>query len=108
MGGLLNALANFIIVAGYLLVPALWLPYLPLTRFVLWSGVIFFGTCALTHLALAFHWDHGSNLLVLNHIVQAISVMCFVTGFSKLLRKAKERQNDVTDPIAPRTEDTGA
>lgn len=83
----LNIVTNGAIVLGYLLVPFLWLPYLPLTRPVLISGTAFFFTCAMTHLALAFGWQHSGWLLV-NHFVQAVSVLFFVGGFSRLLRRA--------------------
>ncbi len=91
MGGLLNLFANIVIVSGYLLVPALWLPFLPLTKSVATGGAVFFLTCAITHLALAFHWDHGAGWLIANHVVQAISVMVFVLGFSRLLRNAHKK-----------------
>ncbi len=92
MGGLLNLLANIVIVSGYVLVPALWLPWLPLTKPVLVGGAVFFVTCAITHLALAFHWSHSSGWMIANHLIQAVSVMVFVTGFSRLLRAAHLRR----------------
>ncbi len=91
MGGILNTTANIVIVCGYLLVPALWLPWLPLKRWVLLAGAVFFLTCALTHLALAFDLSHTSEWMVVNHVVQAISVMLFVTGFGSQLRAAHNR-----------------
>ncbi len=95
MGGVLNLLSNLVIVAGYLLVPALWLPYLPLTKPVLISGAVFFFTCALTHLGMAFHVDHLSGWMLVNHAVQAFAVMGFVAGFGQLLREAHRRQAEL-------------
>ncbi len=95
MGGVLNAVSNLVIVAGYLLVPALWLPYLPLTKPVLIAGAVFFVTCALTHLGMVFHLSHLSPWLIANHVVQAVAVMLFVAGFGRLLREAHERQEEL-------------
>lgn len=83
----LNFVSNLVIVAGYILVPFLWLPYLPLTKPVLISGTMFFLTCAFTHVSMAFGFEHHP-LMVLNHVVQAVAVMAFVIGFARLLRKA--------------------
>ncbi len=95
MGGVFNMLSNLVIVAGYLLVPALWLPYLPLTKPVLFSGALFFITCALTHLGMAFHVEHLNPWMIFNHVVQAVSVMLFVSGFGRLLRKATRVQEQL-------------
>jgi hypothetical protein len=97
MGGLFNTAANLIIVTGYLLVPALWLPWLPLQRWVLLSGSVFFLTCAITHLGLAFHARHDAGWMQVNHVVQAVAVMGFVSGFGRQLRKAHERGKASTD-----------
>ncbi len=94
MGGVLNTAANVIIVCGYLLVPALWLPWLPLKRWVLIAGAVFFLTCAITHLALAFHLDHDSNWMVANHLIQGVAVILFVTGFGAQLRAAHQMARD--------------
>lgn len=83
----LNLVANLLIVAGYILVPVFWLPYLPLTRPVLYAGVIFFFTCAITHLAMALGFEHRA-WMVFNHVVQAVAVFVFVIGFSRLLKRA--------------------
>ncbi len=89
----INTLANVAIVIGYVLVPFLWLPHLPLTRPVLISGTVFFLTCAITHLALALHADHGGRWLLLNHILQAGAVLAFVLGFGRMLRRANLIRN---------------
>jgi len=86
-----NVIANLLIVAGYVLVPFLWLPYLPVTKSVLFSGVGFFLTCAMTHLAMALGIEH-QHWMVLNHLVQAAAVLYFVIGFSSLLRRAERLQ----------------
>lgn len=84
----MNTAANLFIVTGYVLVPFFWLPYLPLTRPVLFSGVVFFLTCAFTHLSMAFGFVHHPAM-VINHVAQAVSVLAFVIGFSRLLRRAQ-------------------
>lgn len=92
LAGGLNFAANLLIVIGYVLVPVFWLPYLPLTRPVLYSGVVFFVTCAMTHLAMAFGFVHNP-WMVFNHVVQAVAVLLFVTGFSRLLRRANHTRD---------------
>ncbi len=87
----LNAFANLAIVGGYFLVPFTVLRRLPLTRFVQIAGVIFFGTCGLTHLAMAVNGEHHW-LLIANHVVQAGAVWCFVVGFARLVTDANRRR----------------
>lgn len=85
-----NVFANVVIVAGYFLVPFTVLRYLPLTRRVRFAGTLFFVTCALTHLSMAFGVAF-SGLMVFNHVVQAGAVVWFVLGFWLLLRTAMHR-----------------
>ncbi len=89
----INIIANLLIVCGYVLVPFLWLPYLPLTRPVLVSGTVFFLTCAFTHLSMALGFVHRP-WMVINHVVQAAAVFGFVIGFSRLLRRATALRDD--------------
>ncbi len=93
MADSVNLVANLLIVVGYLLVPVVWMPYLPLTLPVKAAGTVFFATCALTHLGMAFGFVH-SGWMVVNHVVQAIAVLAFVTGFARLLRKASPHRSD--------------
>lgn len=86
----LNTIANLMIVAGYLLVPFTVLKYLPLSLSVRFAGALFFVTCALTHLSMAFNFENNV-LMVINHIIQAGSVVWFVLGFWLLLRAAMRR-----------------
>lgn len=86
----LNAVANIVIVLGYVLVPFTVMRYLPLSPSVRFSGTLFFATCAVTHLAMAFGVEH-SAWLVVNHVVQAFAVVWFVVGFWLLLRAAMRR-----------------
>lgn len=86
----LNVMANVVIVAGYVLVPFTVLRYLPLTRRVRLAGSLFFVTCAITHVGMAFGFAF-SELMVLNHVLQAGAVMWFVLGFWMLLRTAMHR-----------------
>jgi hypothetical protein len=86
----LNLVANLVIVAGYLVVPFTVLRYLPLSVSVRWAGSFFFATCGLTHLSMAFGFD-DAKWMVVNHVVQAASVVWFVLGFWLLLRAAIRR-----------------
>lgn len=88
--GVLNSVANLVIVGGYVLVPFTVLRYLPLTRRVYIAGAIFFVTCAITHLAMAFGVE-GSAWMVFNHVLQALAVLWFVVGFWLLLKEAVRR-----------------
>ncbi len=93
-GGLalwLNIAANLAIVAGYVIVPFTVLRHLPLTRSVRFSGSIFFATCAFSHVAMAFGFEHSGAMLV-NHVVQAVAVVAFVWGFYRLLQRADKRR----------------
>ena len=85
-----NTVANVVIVFGYVLVPFTVLRYLPLTLPVRVSGSLFFATCALTHFAMAFGFEHAAWMVV-NHVVQAVAVLWFVLGFWLLLRAAIAR-----------------
>ncbi len=96
MVGAFNILFNLAIVAGYVCVPILWLPYLPLTKTVLAGGVIFFLTCAISHLGMAFHFQHNTAMVVVNHGLQAVSVFVFIFGFSKMLRDAHRKKADLS------------
>lgn len=88
--GVLNTVANLVIVLGYLFVPFSVLRYLPLTPSVRCAGALFFLTCAITHLSMAFGF-HDSVWMVVNHVVQALAVVWFVLGFWLLLREAVQR-----------------
>ncbi len=94
MAEALNLVSNLAIVLGYFLVPVLWLPYLPLPRWVFVGGVAFFVTCGLTHLWMAFNHPH-SDLMVLNHIVQAVAVHVFIVGFFIVLRRADRKKKEL-------------
>lgn len=86
----MNVLANLVIVSGYVVVPFTVLRYLPLSVPVRWAGAFFFVTCAITHVSMAFEFSH-SKWMVINHVVQAVSVVWFVVGFWSLLRAALRR-----------------
>ncbi len=94
----LNLVSNLAIVGGYLLVPPLVLPYLRLSVPIVVAGALFFITCAVTHLALAFG-EHNVHAwwMVVNHVVQAVSVVTFILGFGRLLRRAHERARGMPD-----------
>jgi hypothetical protein len=97
--GVLPALfstANLVIVAGYLAVPFLVLPYLPLTRFVLLSGAGFFIGCAGSHLWMALTMSHENGgwfvFWTAWHTVQAVCTWLFILGFRRMLKEAQGRR----------------
>lgn len=92
-------LANLVIVAGYVIVPFTLLGRkVPMTRPVRIAGILFFATCALTHLSMALFWPLWWAL-VASHVVQACSVWYFVLGFSRLIRDADAKRRP-GDPAA--------
>lgn len=97
--GVLPALfsaANIVIVAGYLGVPFLVLPYLPLTRAVKWCAAGFFLGCSGTHAWMAFgmHHQHGTALTFWTwwHVTQAFCTWGFILGFRRMLKAAQCRR----------------
>jgi hypothetical protein len=99
-GGVLPALfsaANIIIVCGYLAIPLLVLPYLPLTRLVKVCAAGFFAGCAGTHTWMAFGMHHinGGWLAFWTcwHIAQAFCTWGFILGFRHMLKEAQGRRH---------------
>lgn len=84
--------ANTLIAAGYVSVPFLVLPYLPLTRLVTVFGAGLFGGCALTHLYMITVHPHASPVWVWLHLLQAICTWGFVLAFRHMLRRAQQRR----------------
>lgn len=94
--GQLYVLANLAIAAGYLAVPALVLPYLPLRRATIIFGAVFFLGCTGSHLDMVldvlFRWGHHPPVGWVDmawHIVQAIGTWGFIVLFRLELVKAK-------------------
>jgi hypothetical protein len=95
--GILPALfsaANLIIVAGYLSVPFLVLPHLPLTRRVLVFGAGFFAGCAGSHAWMAFDHMHSHWLAFWTvwHVIQAACTWLFILYFRSMLKAAQNRR----------------
>ncbi len=86
----INLIANVTIFLGYLVVPFTVLVRMPLTMFVRVSGALFFLTCGITHLAMAFGQERH-DLMVFNHVVQAAAVLCFVLSFARMVAVASTR-----------------
>lgn len=84
---MLSFITNLVIAAGYFGIPVTWLPYMRLNRPMLATGMVFFLTCALTHLAMAFGLEHTWWMTVV-HVIQAVSVVAFVWRLSGLMRRA--------------------
>lgn len=90
-------LANLIIVGGYVIVPFTLLGRrMPMTRPVRVAGIVFFATCAITHLSMALFWPLWW-WLVFSHAIQAAAVWYFVLGFSRLIRDAQVQRRGPTD-----------
>lgn len=96
--GVLPALfsaANIVIVCGYLAVPFLVLPYLPLTRLVTVCGSGFFLGCAGSHAWMAFcmhHSMHWFGFWAGWHCLQALCTWGFILGFRSMLKEAQGRR----------------
>ncbi len=92
----LFAAANIIIVCGYLAVPFLVLPYLPLTRFVTVLAAGFFVGCSGTHGWMAISMAHDSRgwfvFWTCWHLVQALCTWGFILTFRHMLQAAQCRR----------------
>jgi hypothetical protein len=88
--------ANIVIVAGYVAVPFLVLPYLPLTGRVKWLAAGFFVGCAGSHTWMAFglHQPVGAWLVfwTIWHLLQALCTWGFILGFRHMLKEAQARR----------------
>jgi hypothetical protein len=82
--------SNLAIATGYGIMPALVLPYLPLTRTVLLFGAAFFALCGLTHASMALGVQHlpVTAFWAVEHLLQAIATWGFIVTFHVLLRRA--------------------
>lgn len=98
-----SMIANLTIFAGYCAIPATALPKLipwrspcpsdqRFFRFVRASGVLFFATCGLHHLYAAFIVEHALHVgLVVDEVVQAFAVWCFILGFDAIVKRIARR-----------------
>ncbi len=85
--------ANLAIVGGYVVVPFTLLGRrMPMTRRVRYAGILFFVTCAITHLSMALFWPLWWFLIAV-HVLQACAVWYFVLGFSRLIAEAEARRH---------------
>ena len=80
--------ANTAIAAGYVSVPFLVLPYLPITRTVLWFGIGFFFSAALATVWQVTAHPYASPAGVLIHGITALCVWSFLAAFS--VRKSRQ------------------
>ena len=94
--GQLYVLANLVIAAGYLAVPLLVLPFLPLRRATLVFGAVFFLGCTGSHLDMVldvlFRWGHHPPVDWVDttwHIAQAVGTWGFIVLFRTELAKAQ-------------------
>lgn len=91
----LSILANIGIVAGYMIVPATALRFIPVPNWVRAASVGFFLTCAITHVYMSFVAEHhGSErtwvfwAMLVNHQVQVVALWAFLLGLSSAVRAA--------------------
>lgn len=93
----LSLLFNVAIVAGYLIVPMTALRLIPMRWWIRAAGVVFFLTCATTHLYMAFapagHHNGGHRgwlywFMLLDHAAQSVAVWTFVLGLAAEVRHA--------------------
>lgn len=99
---ILSTLFNMTIVAGYLAVPLTVLRLIPMKRNVRMAGVMFFLTCAVTHIYMAIGPPAGHHsdatpdavIMLINHFVQAVAVWAFVLGLATAVRDALARQRE--------------
>jgi hypothetical protein len=83
--------SNVAIGAGYLSVPFLVLPYLPLTRLVRLFGVGFFLGCAGSHVWMTV-MGHDNTAWAAWHVGQAVCTWGFILTFRGTLRRAQLRR----------------
>ena len=83
--------SNLLIVGGYLSVPFLVLPYLPLTKTVRVLGAGFFVGCAGTHGWMAVMGHDGWPWMAW-HVAQAVCTWGFILTFRHMLRSAQQRR----------------
>lgn len=86
---------SVIITIAYLTVPFTALRRIPLPRITQISGILFFLTCAITHVGLAAGL-HESNWFILNDAIQMASVIIFIVTLIRMVDRcfdqAKERE----------------
>ncbi len=86
---ILFVVANLVIAAGYLSVPLLVLPYLPISRGALLTGAGFFLGCMGSHLWMAFSGVHHADWIwTTEHALQAACTWAFILIFRGDLRRA--------------------
>lgn len=79
-----HIMLSLVIMVGYLLVPFTALRKIPLPRITRVSGLLFFLTCALTHVGMAVGVS-GSDWFILNDAVQAVSVVTFIFTLNNMV-----------------------
>lgn len=94
--GQLHLLLALGIMAGYAVVPFTALHRLPLTKPTRVFAVLFFATCAMTHLAIAAG-AADSSWMIVNDAVQLVAVIGFIRCLSRqvawTLRRCQQRRD---------------
>jgi hypothetical protein len=93
--GQTSILWNVGIVAGYMIVPATALRFIPVKPWVRVAGVGFFLTCSITHVYMGVpHSNHDTGrdwvfyAMWWNHLLQVVSLWMFLFGLSSAVRAA--------------------
>jgi hypothetical protein len=79
------------IAAAYMSVPFTTLRRLPLTPGVKTMAMIFFATCAITHLALAIGF-HDSVWMLFNDFAQLVSITSFIVLMARMMGEILKRR----------------
>lgn len=79
------------IALAYLSVPFTTLRRVPITVTVKVSAMLFFITCAITHLAMAIGF-HDSPWMLVNDLIQLASITTFIVSFSRMVSWAMDRK----------------
>lgn len=88
------------ITLAYLAIPFTALRRLPMPRSARAAGMIFFITCAVTHVAVAAGF-HESRGMVLNDLAQAISATVFIWSAARMVDFALKKRAAARTPEGP-------
>jgi uncharacterized membrane protein AbrB (regulator of aidB expression) len=90
-----------VIAASYMAVPFTALArlskFIPISARI--AGTFFFLTCAITHIAIAASF-HDSSWMVVNDLVQAVSVITFIAVLSRMVGAVMARRKDRLPGVA--------
>lgn len=89
------------IMAAYAAIPLTALRRLPVTKCTRTFAVLFFATCAITHLAIAVGF-HDDRWMLVNDAVQLVSAVGFIACLTRQVRYTLRRRDQLrSDGGAP-------